>query len=182
MILSNKNDLLYDSKNFNKYRNIYAVLVNYGKIEYIQTGLENCNDDLHQEYISYNFELKLFFLAEQYMNIKGVYKIVFGHYYNNQNQFLYKNLYNKEVVTPTIHRCKYNELLYNNVKDLVYSNSYEALKKQTDVIIKIRETRIKQKYFPIAVSYDNNTLNIETNGKLSTSFSDGCLHINNINI
>ena len=62
-ILSNKNDLLYDSKNFNKYRNIYAVLVNYGKIEYIQTGLENCDDDLHQEYISYNYEVRLYFLA-----------------------------------------------------------------------------------------------------------------------
>lgn len=180
MILSNKNDLLYDSKNFNKYCNIYAVLVNYNRIEYIKTNLENCDDDLHQEYISYNFELKLFFLAEQYMNIKGAYKIVFGHYYNNQNQFLYKNLYNKEVVTPTIHRCKYDELLYNNVKDLVYSNSYETLKKQTDVIIKIRETRIRNKYFPLEITYDNYTLNIKTKGTLSITFSEECLKIQNI--
>jgi hypothetical protein len=142
--------------------------------------LENCDDDLQQEYISYNFKLKLFFLAEQYMNIKGLYKIVFGHYYNNQNQFLYKNLYNKKIVITTIHRCKYNELLYNNVKDLIYSNSYENLKKQTDNIIKIKENRIKDKYFPIKIEYNNCTLSIKTKGTLSISFSKECLQIKNI--
>ena len=50
--------------------------------------IDNILTNLKEQEKRYNFELKLFFLAEQYMNIKGVYKIIFGHYYNNQNQLL----------------------------------------------------------------------------------------------
>lgn len=179
MILSNKNDLLYDAKNFNKYRNIYAVLVNYGKIDDIQDNISKYAGKITDEYDHVNNEVKLIFLNEEYLNLKGIYKIIFGHYYNNQNLFLYKNLRDKKIVTTNIHQCKYNELLYNNTKDLIYSNSYDALKKQVDIIVQIKENRIKDNLLPIDVSYEEGTVNIETNGKLSTSFSDGCLQINN---
>lgn len=179
MILSNKNDLLYDSKNFDRYRNVYAIFVNHNKIEYMKSELENCDDDLHQEYISYNFELRLFYLFQEFINLNGTYKIIFGHYYNNQNAFLYKSIHNKKVITTSVHHCKCNELLYNNEKDLICSNSYEVLKKQTNIIVKSYETKIREEYFPLSISYENKNLSIETNGTLDISFSNGCLNINN---
>ena len=40
MILSNRNDLLYDSKNFDKYRNIDVVKINVNKEKYVQYNLK----------------------------------------------------------------------------------------------------------------------------------------------
>ena len=68
--------------------------------------------------------------------------------------------------------------MYNNLNDLIYSNSYDVLKRQINVLLKTKEERIKT-LSPISVTYNNGNLNITSNGKLSTSFSNGCLEIKN---
>ena len=178
MILSNRNDLLYDSKNFDKYRNIYVVKINVNKEKYVQEQIRDLGGELHWDYDAYSFTLNLYFLSAQ-VNLNGIYKIIYGHYYNSQNLFLYKDLHNKKVIKSTISYCKNNELMYNNLNDLIYSNSYDVLKRQINVLLKTKEERIKT-LSPISVTYKNGNLNITSNGKLSTSFSNGCLEIKNI--
>lgn len=177
MILSNRNDLLYDSKNFDKYRNIYVVKINVNKEKHIQEQIRDLGGKLKSEYDAYTLTLYLYFLAAQ-VNLNGIYKIIYGHYYNNQNLFLYKDLHNKKVIKSTISYCKNNELMYNNLNDLIYSNSYDVLKSQINVLLNTKEERIKT-LSPISVTYNNGNLNITSNGKLSTSFSNGCLEIKN---
>lgn len=177
MILSNRNDLLYDSKNFDKYRNIYVVKINVNKEKYVQEQIRDLGGELHWDYDAYSFTLNLYFLSAQ-VNLNGIYKIIYGHYYNSQNLFLYKDLHNKKVIKSTISYCKNNELMYNNLNDLIYSNSYDVLKRQINVLLKTKEERIKT-LSPISVTYNNGNLNITSNGKLSTSFSNGCLEIKN---
>ena len=180
MILSGKNNLLYDSKNFDKYGNIYAVKINDNSIKLINELLENNDNDLYSKYNTFNLELILYFLVEN-INLNDIYKIIFGHYYNNQNLFLYKKLNNKKVNSSNIYQCKKNELLHNNLNSLICSNSYDNIKDQINVLLKTKKDRLKTLY-PIDVNYDNDeeTLNIETNGKLETSYSDECLNIKNI--
>jgi hypothetical protein len=180
MILSQKNNLLYDSKNFDKYGNIYAVKINNDNIKFINELIENNDSKLHSKYNEYALELILYFLVEN-VNLNDIYKIIFGHYYNNQNLFLYKKLNNKKINSSNIYHCKKNELLHNNLNSLIFSNSYDNIKDQVDILIKIKKDRLKT-LCPINVNYENNNenLNIETNGKLETSYFDECLNIKNI--
>lgn len=57
----------------------------------------------------------------------NTHKIIYGHFYNNHNEFLYKKIINNKIVDIEILRCKSNELLYNNVNDLIYSKSLNIL-------------------------------------------------------
>lgn len=180
MILSNKNDLLFDSKNFDKYRNIYTIKINANKIENLENNLKDCDDKLYSEYDAYYFNLKLFFTIEQYFNLTGIYKIIFGHYYNNQNAFLYKGIHNKKIITTSIHHCKHNELLFNNAHDLIYGNSYDTLQREINIITENKKNEMRTLYYPLELSYKDENLTINTKGNLITSYSNECLEISNL--
>lgn len=180
MFLTSKNDLLYDAKNFDKYRNIYCILLNKKKIENRQYNLDNHNNKLQHEY--YDEVLKLFFLFEEY-SLAGERKIVFGHYYNKKNTFLYKNVQTGKVVSYEVKRCNNNELYYKNNK-LVCANTYDIIKKQLEIINLDETNKYNEKYHKqLEISYnkENNNLSIDLTGTCITSFNNGCLNINNIN-
>ena len=183
MLITNKNDLLYDSKNFNKYRNLYVILVNRRKLTNITYNLDHCeDDDLHQQYFEVRDELKLYFIWEEFLNFDNVYKVVYGHYYNNRNTFLYKNLHGKNVIASNVHHCEANELLYNSNKDLICSKSYEDIEKQAAYINLDKAQAYREQFeFPLEITYidDDDILCINSNGVFSTIFEDECIQIIN---
>lgn len=179
MFLTNKNDLLYDSKNFEKYNNIYCVLLNQKKIKYNEEVIGSNDHKLQHDYIEVEENLKLFFIIEQ-LSLAGCYKIIFGHYYNKSNNFLYKNVKNSKVISYSVKRCNNKELLYKNNK-LVCANSYESLKRQIDYIDLTESKKIDDFKNPLEIIYDSNKklLSINSNGIINISFENGCLNINN---
>ena len=177
MFITNRNDLLYDTKNFDKYNNIYCVLLNIKKIKEREKKLGD--NKLHHTYV--NEQLNLFFLFEKFSSTTGERKIVFGHYYNNRNTFLYKDVKNSKVISYNIKQCRNKELLYRNDK-LICSNTYENLKKQIDYIDLTETKKIKEDHiYPFIITYNKNSnnLSINSNGIVLVSFNNGCLSINN---
>jgi len=181
MFITKRNDLLYDTKNFDKYNNIYCVLLNVKKINERRKELDTCDHKLHHAYDYENEQLNLFFLFEKFSSTTGDRKIVFGHYYNNRNTFLYKNVKNKKVVSYSVNHCYNKELLYRNNK-LICSSTYEGLKKQIDYIDLTETKKIKEECKnPFTITYDKNlnNLSINSNGIVLVYFNNGCLSINN---
>ena len=133
MFLTSKNDLLYDAKNFNKYRNIFAIILNKRKKYERENIITNMDDDLHGTYIESETTLKLYFMYELISGLKSIYKIIYGHFYSNQNMFIYKNTKNGKndvIISHETQLCSQKELLHNASNKLIYTNSYESIKKQ----------------------------------------------------
>ena len=61
MILTTQNNRLYDSRNFDLYKNVYAVYVDKEKLEYNRKIYQDEYEKLHINYIKERFELLLFF-------------------------------------------------------------------------------------------------------------------------
>lgn len=168
MLINSKNELLYDAKNFDNYHNIYCILKKTNK---------QYDNKLLYEY--YDGELKL--LLEEFPAFIKEHKIIFGHYYNNENTFIYKNVQNGKIVSYEIKHCNNNELYYKNNK-LIYGDTYDSIKMQIDNINLDEINKYKEKYSnPLSISYnkENNNLNINLNKICITSFNNGCVSINN---
>ena len=185
MILSQQNNLLYDAKNFNRYNNVYAILINKRRLYKIEEDIETVinNSGIRTLYVLQESQLKIYFDAQ--IDIAGLYRIIFGHYYNNQNIFLYKDTYGKNVIIKhEVHRCNNSELVHNTNNHLIYSNSYDVVKKQLDVIKYNEINRYKQKYneLPFEISYSNETIFIKSNNMFETTIKNETLYINHKNI
>lgn len=183
MLITNKNNLLYDTKNFNSYRNIYAILVNKRKLTNIIYNLDHCeDDDLHTKYYVYENKLELYFIWQEFLNFDHVYKIVYGHYYNNRNTFLYQNLHGKNIIQTNVHHCNANELLYNTHKDLICAKTYKDIVKQAAYINLDKAQEWESKFpNPLSIAYINTEeiLSITSNGVFTSVFEDECIHITN---
>ena len=97
MIITKYSDLLYDTKNFNKYNNIYAVLIQQ---KYYDKVNQSYNDQ--KLYIKYDKDtngLELYYLLDSciYM-INKMHDIIYGHFYNKHDLFLYKKFANNKLV------------------------------------------------------------------------------------
>jgi hypothetical protein len=180
MRLTPRNELLYDAKNFDKYNNIYTILLNNVKLENLEMGLSQYDHKLHVDYILLTEEIHMYFLSDKYLNLNGIYKIIFGHYYNNSNTFLYKNLKKDKVISFNVKHCKNNELLYNENNNLICSNSYETLKKQIDIFVNNKVKQLKEEYFPLEITYNNENVNIDTNKSITIHYDNECVEIINI--
>ena len=188
MFLTSKNDLLYDAKNFNRYNNVYTILVNKRKQCRIEENIENMLEDSewHATYVESTTTLKIYFDFELSLDFAGLYKIVFGHYYNNQNIFLYKNTNGKSgIVKYEVHRCSQNELVHNTNNHLIYSNSYDVVKKQLDVIQYNEINKYKEQYSgftPLEITFKRETMIIKSNDMFVTKYENETLQITHKNI
>lgn len=179
MFLSSKNNLLYDAKNFEKYPNMYAIMLNNLKKNQIDESIANMDDDMHVKYIASQRILEFYFMWEQISGFENMYKIIFGHYYNEQNVFLYKGTLKKKddiIIKTDVRRCKRDELIRNKFDTLITASSYDVIQKQLNIIALDKEYEIKSQYvYPLGITYKDETLNIQSNGKFSTQFENGNL-------
>ena len=84
---------------------------------------------------SYNSHLYNLNKFDEYNNIYAIkinknskiYKIVYGHFYNNYNEFIYKKVVNNKIINTEVFRCRKNELFYNDEYNLIYSKSFNAI-------------------------------------------------------
>ena len=145
MIVSKRNQLLYDSLNFDNYFNNYAIL---------KSNMKDIKIDMMQHkneiFVSVHLE-ELYF---DFYNIRGKlnYKIIFGHFYNNSDFFLYKNVLNGKTIGYSIKKCKRNELYFNEHNDLLHASSYDQIKQQ---LVYIKEQKNQIDSPTLNYKYDN---------------------------
>ena len=180
MILTKRNDLLYDAKNFDKYYNMYAVLINHRVKTKLEYDLSNSGHDVTVEYIEILDQLNWIFIFEQLINSSKVFNVIYGHFYNNDNTFLYKNTKEDKVVSYTIKRCSKEYLLFNDNKRLVSSKKYEDITTQLSLIDKSYKQEWTENYDrPLDAIYDRSDeiLNIEFKPEMeiSSRYNDECL-------
>ena len=182
MIITKNKDYLYNIKNFNSYNNVYAILVNHNIIENISEAKANYDDNLYISYTEGISELNCFFLIDESIKVRKPYKIVYGHFYNKYNIFLYKTIINGKVFDLNIKHCKYEDLLFNENKNLICSKKYSVLDREARLFndeweIKYKESIIK----PISLNYIYETetleINLKNGGLTDISFENECLTI-----
>lgn len=118
MILNNYNRKISDSENFDKYKNHYAIMIN-DKKSYIRK-----NKDSYEIYVKH-LDLALIFTVFELGSVVKTkkYDIIYGHFYDNEDYFLFKKLKNGKIVNYSIHKCSLREL-YHNEKDKLYISNY----------------------------------------------------------
>lgn len=133
MIITNKNDRLYNTRNFDNYPNIYTIKVDHLKIK---TYTDYINDVLNKCYINYIIEtLILSFVKKQDISdCKGGYQIIYGHFYNDNNLFLYQNTYNGKIVAHSVKKTQKDNLYFNTNNNLICGNSYKEINSQLIVL------------------------------------------------
>lgn len=94
--------------------------------------------------------------------IKNPYKIVYGHFYNKWNNFIYKKIYRNNIDNTQTYKCKYGEL-YKEKDSIEPENSlsYSSIKNYVDNLFNKYKENFKQTKYKY--SYDNKTLTIERN-------------------
>lgn len=181
MFLNKRNNHIYSANTFDKSQNVYAIRVNEQKLESITYELLN-NKEIRYRYNILRRELIFYLSIDDDVNIKSSYKVIYGHFYNNANDFLYKRTFNNKVVNINIYRCKKSELLHNNFKRLIYSDSYDIIDKQVNSISKNQLDIIKKEYIkPFDIAYDkelkmliiNHTIDINDTAKFD--YNDNCI-------
>lgn len=182
MIVKTTVDKIHNTANFNNYNNVYTLLFNKNKRLIIEDNINNVNvNDLKFVYIELNDELKLYLDYSAKLKYKSYCKIIFGHYYNNHNMFLYKNVSEKNVVKYEIYKCLNTELVKNENNKLICSNSYSSIRRQLDIINYNLYNTYKEELnrkFPLELTYNKETLNIDTNEVISLDYEDEILIIN----
>ena len=97
--------------------------------------------------------------------------------------FIYKNTKNGKndvIISHETQLCSQKELLHNASNKLIYTNSYESIKKQLEIINNIEKTDLQSEYEnPLSITYNDETLNINSNGLINTQFENGNLIITN---
>ena len=181
MIITKHSDLLYDTKNFNKYNNIYAVLVQ--KKYYDEVNKSYNDQKLYIKYDKDTDDLELYYLLDSciYM-INKMHDIVYGHFYNKQDLFLYKKFSdNNKLIEYKVNKCTLQDLLYNDNDKLVISNSYEEVLRQIKILGQNKYNDVVDNFVkPLTISfYENEHLFLSTNDKIDIIFEDNCLNFIN---
>ena len=152
MILTKHNDRQYDSRNFDRSKNYYAIKYDAEKYQILK---DKNNDDLYIVYTQYlNTEL---FLSVDYdkETSNSIYKIIYGHFYNDQNFFLFKKIHNDKIVGYKINKCKRTELWHNKLNQLYISNYFLDAKKTAVILNTQANNDISQETENPALSYIN---------------------------
>ena len=127
MILTQRNDRLYDSRNFDNYQNYYAIRYDVEKYHFIKDKNTNNLLTVYTQYINFNLILSVNTNKESSDN--NIYQILYGHFYNDQNVFLFKKVHNGKIAGYKINKCQRTELWHNNLNQLYISNYFGEVKK-----------------------------------------------------
>ena len=153
MIVKQTTGNVYDSKNFDSYPNYYAILVDKKTIE---LNRKKDKEGLENIYIKYTVnDLLLIYNndKENISNHQGGYKIVYGHFYNNQNYFLFKKLHNDKIVGYNVQKCQKAELWHNKLNKLYISNYLNEVKNTAFWLNSQKNEETQQSYTPAKIGY-----------------------------
>ena len=187
MILTQKNDLHYDSKNFDNYQNVYTVYIDRLAIE---RNKQRDLVDYEYLHIKYDYEVFSIYFNDDVTSLKEYEngnKIIFGHFYNGQNYFLYKNIHNGKVIGYKINKCKLENLYFNKNNHILMSHSYKEMVKQLEFINHEQNVESRQNLKPNTIGYvyleDENELifGLEYKNRFDIDYENECLKITDIN-
>lgn len=171
-IITPFNDRHYDTRNFDTKNNYYAILVDKKQLKINKDIYEQGNDKL---YVTYNNiqTLLVYVKIDSKDNIfENGYKIIYGHFYNDQNFFLFKNL-NKEgkIIGHKIHKVQKSEL-YSKLNRLYFSNYYTDISRTSFLLNKqIKDTYTKDvPALEIKYDYIDNNEEIRFYSSIKTYF------------
>ena len=174
MILTTQNNRLYDSRNFDLYKNVYAVYVDKEKLEYNRKIYQDEYEKLHINYVKERFELLLFFnKLSDIKDFQNGYQIIYGHFYNKEDLFLYKNTRNGEIFGYKIKKCLRDKLYFNKDRTLLCSNSYRTLANQVKLINTKENNEHTSNLKPLELNYNyfDETLNFIDLGEIYTEIT-----------
>ncbi len=126
MILTPQNNRLYDSRNFEQYKNFYAIQYDVEKYRIMKDKNHADSFTVYTEY--WNTELILSVDTNQETS-ESIYKIIYGHFYNDQNFFLFKKVHDGKIVGYKINKCRRGELWHNKLNQLYISNYFKDVQK-----------------------------------------------------
>lgn len=187
MILTQRNDLQYDARNFDSYQNVYTIYVDKCTIEHNKQ-----RDLIDYEYlhIKYSYEIFSLYFNENIKTLKEYEngnKIIFGHFYNGQDYFLYKNIHNGKVVGYKINKCRLENLYFNKNNHVLMSHSYREMVKQLEYINHEQNVESRQDLKPQTIGYvyldENEELifGLEYKSRFNITYENECLEIIDIN-
>ena len=187
MILTQRNELQYDSKNFDSYQNVYTVYIDRLAIE---RNKQRDLVDYEYLHIKYDYEVFSIYFNDNITSLKEYEngnKIIFGHFYNGQNYFLYKNIHNGKVIGYKINKCKLENLYFNKNNHILMSHSYREIVKQLEYINYEQNVESRQDLKPNTIGYvylnDEEELifGLEYKNRFNIDYKNECLKITDIN-
>ena len=187
MILTQRNELQYDSKNFDSYQNVYTVYIDRLAIE---RNKQRDLVDYEYLHIKYDYEVFSIYFNDNVTSLKEYEngnKIIFGHFYNGQNYFLYKNIHNGKVIGYKINKCKLENLYFNKNNHILMSHSYREIVKQLKYINHEQNVESRQDLKPNTIGYvylnDEEELifGLEYKNRFNIDYENECLKITDIN-
>ena len=187
MILTQKNELQYDSKNFDSYQNVYTVYIDRLAIE---RNKQRDLVDYEYLHIKYDYEVFSIYFNDNVTSLKEYEngnKIIFGHFYTGQNYFLYKNIHNGKVIGYKINKCKLENLYFNKNNHILMSHSYREIVKQLEYINHEQNVESRQDLKPNTIGYvylnDEEELifGLEYKNRFNIDYKNECLKITDIN-
>lgn len=126
MIITQQNNRLYDSRNFDSYKNYYAILYNQDKYTFIK---DKNNADLYTIYTSHISTQLILDVDKIKETSDSIFSVVYGHFYNDQNFFLFKKVKNGKILGYKVNKCQRSELWHNKLNQLYISNYFGAVQK-----------------------------------------------------
>lgn len=150
MIITQHNNRLYDSRNFDSYKNYYAIIYNQDKYSFIKD--KNYND-IYTVYTQYIKSILILDIDYDKETSQSIYNIVYGHFYNDQNFFLFKKIHDDKIVGYKINKCKRTELWHNKLNQLYISNYFGEVKKTAIMLNKEANEQISTDTTNPALTY-----------------------------
>lgn len=183
MLFKKHKEHLYDSKNFDKYDNIYVIKADENKVNQFIYNVQTSFEILQHKYDKLNRQIIIYFLdySDAINTIKSFYKIIFGHFYNAFNDFLFKKTtINKKINNVNVYRCSNELLLKNKENDLISSKSYNEIVEHNNEIIEQKESLLSDEVIKPNIMFEDNIINIdslETN--VLFEYENNCINIKN---
>ena len=60
---------------------------------------------------------------------ENIYRIIYGHFYNNEDKFLFKKVHDGKIIWYKVSRCNKGELWHNKLNQLYIANYFKDAKK-----------------------------------------------------
>ena len=178
MYITKTNKILYDTKNFDSVKNFYAILINDTIVKTNQDRID------HYDVLNINISQEIFWMYFPIINgkaYKDAYKIIYGHFYNNSDMFIYKDIYTNKIVSHSIKKT-YIEKLYYNKNKLLYNKSYKYICDQLEKLEKIKREEFYSKQQTIDYKYEDEEIIINDNTDyVNHIYEDECLILINTN-
>lgn len=114
-------------------KNDFDKFINYF---YIKKNKKSLLNDIN-DYVNIFVTKHSLVMKSNVVTIKNPYKIVYGHFYDKQNRFIYKKIYNNKIDNDKIYKCSYNDLYKeSDAVEPEHSSNYNSIKIYLDKIYK----------------------------------------------